>query len=152
MLTYFWNLKALGDGALILTESLFNGTEDLRCELGVAGVLRISFLEELNLADNANLWRYRYPRKLILLNRVQQLGLNLVIVKMMKLELKLLHLVSMTAAGIVFCMVKSKIWFSSETLLQKGLIFLPLLLQYRHPREITNSFAKAAGPVQAIGA
>ncbi|XP_034219750.1 protein TONSOKU-like [Prunus dulcis] len=69
-----------------------------RCELGVAGVLRISFLEELNLADNANLWRYRYPRKLILLNRVQQLGLNLVIVKMMKLELKLLHLVSMTAA------------------------------------------------------
>ncbi|VVA31960.1 PREDICTED: TONSOKU [Prunus dulcis] len=88
-----------------------------RCELGVAGVLRISFLEELNLADNANLWRYRYPRKLILLNRVQQLGLNLVIVKMMKLELKLLHLVSMTAAkcrGIVFCIVKIKIWFSSE--------------------------------------
>ncbi|CAB4283461.1 unnamed protein product [Prunus armeniaca] len=26
-----------------------------RCELGVAGVLQISFLEELNLADNANL-------------------------------------------------------------------------------------------------
>ncbi|XP_016652017.1 PREDICTED: uncharacterized protein LOC103330894 isoform X2 [Prunus mume] len=147
------------DGTLILNESLFNGTEDLvKLDLSYCGVTSIYVLKlstdssmicgilELNLSGNPIMQEYRYPRKLILLNMVQQLGLNLVIVQMMKLELKLLHLASMTAAkcrGIVFCMVKIKIWFSSEayqgpdnpfvlrgnemlceTLLQKGLIFL----------------------------